>query len=740
MEVWDTRTGRERFTLTGHLQGVKALEFSPDGKLIVSGDGSDSLFLWEAATGRLRRTLRHDGWSKYLAFSPDSKTLATSGLENGVRLWDPSTGVVRATLETYRPGYLGFSPDGRTLFAGRSPEHTYPPQVNEVRVWALPPDAPARLRADLRGFLGEIKRLVLRADDGTLLVQDEVSVQARDIHSSESRFRIAVSGAAFALSPDGSQLLAGGTLYNVSGGSPLARVAGQLAFMPNAPRLAGWSNDGLAFFEVDPAAGGLGKSPAFLKRIGPLPSTYRQQNIQYEAVISQNGLVLAAPGHLWDLSEARFHELADPEWGQVSVSALSPDGKSLYGGTRRGPSALLALPRLERKAVLSDAGRRVLSSTFSPDSRQLALLWSDGAVELRDTSTGAAGTGLPALDANPRKYELGTLTFSPGGELLAIQLPDRLLRLWNLRDRVVPIPLGSDASELIFSPNGRLLVTSAIMSGKPGAEVQSRVWKLPDGEPVSTLAGRIGPLSLMLFFPDGERVLSPNGTYSHIANLRTGAALTLISDREEWKRHGRGAAMYTGALTPDGKTLATICEEGNHYLLHLHDPGSGELRRSMGEVGRPPSRLQFLSNGKLLALQTYKNQILSIWELATGAVAKRVPLGALAELPAVLRVPVDRAGSSVFLRNPLDGRVRATLHLFPRDRTRFAMPSLPASEPLEWAITTPEGYFTASEGARPWLRWNVDDTLYPLERYEKQYRRPDLVQRALRGESLAGAR
>jgi hypothetical protein len=53
-------------------------------------------------------------------------------------------------------------------------------------------------------------------------------------------------------------------------------------------------------------------------------------------------------------------------------------------------------------------------------------------------------------------------------------------------------------------------------------------------------------------------------------------------------------------------------------------------------------------------------------------------------------------------------------------------------------VTTPGGYYAASDTASEFIWWRVGDEMYPAEKYAAEYRRPDLVTAALRG--AAGSR
>ena len=76
-----------------HTDWVTAVEFSPDGVLLATGDRNGGLFVWEAATGREFLTLRgHTATITDVSWRADSNVLASASEDGTVRLWEMENG------------------------------------------------------------------------------------------------------------------------------------------------------------------------------------------------------------------------------------------------------------------------------------------------------------------------------------------------------------------------------------------------------------------------------------------------------------------------------------------------------------------------------------------------------------------------------------------------------------------------------------------------------------------------
>jgi|GEM_PF-1197150 len=116
--------GKLLYTYRGHSNAVNAVAWSPDGKLIASGSGDNTVQVWDATTGANVFTYRgHSSRVLAATWSPDSKRIASGDSHpNGtVQVWDATTG---ANVFTYQNNTTGdvyavaWSPDGKRIASG----------------------------------------------------------------------------------------------------------------------------------------------------------------------------------------------------------------------------------------------------------------------------------------------------------------------------------------------------------------------------------------------------------------------------------------------------------------------------------------------------------------------------------------------------------------------------------------------------------------------------------------------
>ena len=304
-----------RRALKGHVLAVRAVDFSPTGKLIATGSSDSTLRIWDAASGLCQnadKPLTHDKGITCIAFSPDGRLLASGSEDKSVRIWNLAALARPATLIGHKEKVtcVGFSPDGKRLVSAG--------MDGSVRIWdvarrTLLKTLPGRtLGVSAAAFSRDGRWIVSAGDDKTLRLWEVASgrcVQRLKGHTDWVR--------AAAFSPDGNLIASAGDDKTIMLWSRLGGKEGLIAGGATPP----------AYQERWDAVRALGKTKN-LRAIGLLVDALgdEEKAVAFEAVDSLEKIGKIAVPHLISRltnPKAQVRELAALSLGTIGAKHAS---------------------------------------------------------------------------------------------------------------------------------------------------------------------------------------------------------------------------------------------------------------------------------------------------------------------------------------------------------------------------------------------------------------------------------
>ncbi|KAK4075235.1 hypothetical protein Purlil1_12725 [Purpureocillium lilacinum] len=497
VRLWDPATGAHQQTLEGHSDWVTGIAFSPDGKTLASASSDKTVRLWDPATGAHQQTFKgHSGSLQAVAFSPDGKTLASASDDKTVRLWDPATGAHRQTLEVHSGvAAIAFSPDGKTLAAGS--------YDNTVQLWD--PDKGTHWQT-LEGHTDGVSAVAFTPDGKTLAsASDDETVRLWDPATGAHQ-----------------QTLKGHSAYVTA-----------VAFSPDGKTLASTSLDDTVRL-WDPAT-------------GAHQQTLKAHSSGVAAIaFSPDGKTLASASddgtvRLWDPAVGAHQQMLEGHSGWITAIAFSSNGKTLASASDDGTVRLWDPAVGAHQQTLKGHSAYVTAVVFSPDGNTLATASSDNTVRLWDPATGAHQQTLEGHSDSVTK-----VVFSPDGKALATTSYDKTVRLWHTATGAHQQTLeghSDSVTAVAFSPDGKTLASAS-------SDKTVRLWDLATGAHQQTLEGYSNWIRAVVFSPDGKTLASASSHKTvRFWDLATGALLQTLEGYSNWIR--------AVAFSPDGRCLTT---------------------------------------------------------------------------------------------------------------------------------------------------------------------------------------
>jgi WD40 repeat protein/TPR repeat protein len=486
------------FSAEGHINGynsnVRFITYSQNGKYMATASDDFTAIIWDAASGKMLRSLHTGSQVRYAVFSPDGKAVATASLRNAIIVWDRATGKRLLEITTAsQPETVSFSPDSKRIVT--QTWHNHP------EVWDI---ASQKLLFQLKGHTKSVSQAVY-SHDGKYIAT--VSVDQNTI------------------------------IWDAHSGERLHTIRGA----EEPPE--GYTNNSLA--TVSPGFSPDGKKLAFgsgyLAKIcdvtnGNILQVLQGDGFIHSVAFSPDGKTVVTGGRnvkVWNVNSGKLVRTLLLE--KPNGVLISPDGKMIAGYTDDFIVLWDAASGTQLRKIKVDGGymKDVFSLAFSPDAATISA-GTDTGGQLWNTHSGKKIRNLGG-----RERKINAL-FIPGSNTLALSA-ERQTKIFDAATDKLLFSLKGDFHA--FSPDGKTLATVI--------DSTAYLWDAASGSLRHTLAGHWGNIEMITFGPRNKTVsVSPVRGKNELWDIATGQLLTTIQSYPDYETN-------SFAFSPDGKQVIT---------------------------------------------------------------------------------------------------------------------------------------------------------------------------------------
>jgi WD40 repeat protein len=594
VRLWDSGSGEQLRTIRLDVGPTPpdpeirewGIEFSPDGKLLATGNGDQNsqLQFWDSGTGeKVGEPVQFDSGILSLAFNRQGNRVAIGCLNGEVWVWDrnthekirlsgpPPTTDDSAGIKDARVSSVAISSDGNLVASG---------EVNGVRMWDL--RDPRRLKHQGDNDSNALSVAFSPRSDSLVVGHMSGEIEILDVPDLKTRVSAPPdkSAAVFsvAYSPNGDRIVSGSadSAVRVWDSATLKLIGEPLIGHHGEVKSVMFNQDATRI-----VSGGMDGSVRVWDALSGLPILTGEQDIR--AVAFENN-VFATGGadgtiRLWD--PLRGTQIGSPLSQPTTINSLAIDvkGSRIFAGGSDGKvrlwdvrsRAFTVLPTNDIRPPDPSSSKVIRSLALSPDSSRVIAAGDDGVVRMWDATTLRPLGAKDVSTGDGHLYRVFSAPFSPDGStfVTASGDADSTVQLWDTatftpKGQPLEVSPGWNLHDVTFSPDGSRIVTG-------GYDGSVRIWDLEARRQIVRLTGDQNPVLSVAYAPTGKWIAAGNT----VGTVRMWRADTYQPVGAPLLGH-RGWVQAI-AFKPDGSAFVSAGVDGT---LHLW-PAPTSLRDSV---------------------------------------------------------------------------------------------------------------------------------------------------------------
>lgn len=595
----------------GHTSDINSITFSPDYEYLASGGEDGLIKIWNANTGRVIRTIKaHHSPITTVKFSPERRFILSVSESGEILIWNIETGKLQAKMTNFDSpvSAVTFSGQRKYLVAGHENgdltimSYRTGNKLDTIKTYGS--------KITALQFASDHQHMVSATVNGELKLWNIANRRLVKIFQIKDASEVT----AFALSPDGKQLVSGHIrplpylytdspyphhtlrVWDIDTGLLLRTYPGH-----SWVKSIGFSTDGQHLYSID-THGKLQKRHVFTNQVQFFQ--VHAKGVASPVAFSPAGerLVFADNSRnrlqMWDIQKARIVRHFSGYYAPIYSVSTSSDAKYIVtsGGTLFGQESEAHLwDRISGQMIQTYKGHRhpIHSVVFSPDNRYLVTASWDRTLKVwhRDS-----GKNMQTLIGH--RGFVNQVTFSPQGKYIASASSDGTVKLWNaLEGKLIrTFNHRHEVMHVAFSANGLNLITG-------GLDGNVNVWDTFQGFHLKTMTRfDKSPIHHMAIAPDGRHIAIVIGASLYVHELSTGRVIQTLPYKSPIK---------AVAFSPDSRHVLASGQDKTIKLWNI----SGQLLYRFS--GHNATSLAFVPNHHQIVSGDITGRMM-LWDTLTG--------------------------------------------------------------------------------------------------------------------------
>ena len=511
-KIWDAITGKLLKDISDHNAPVRITHFSPDGKRFVTASDDGDVKLWNQQTYGLTNIKGKSGSKaetgayppeyntvKAADFTPDGKKLLTIYFDSSTKIWDAHTGklLVDVKVGNIYVNNLSFSKDGKNFTLGLASGNAHVYTIDK-----------GTLLIDLKGEANYLSSVIYSLDGKRLLITSNGG-SAKLFDAETGGLVASLSGAIKSqwgvfgnFSPDGKRVITTANdgfprVWDAITGVHLFDIkknnirTGASQFSSDGKKIYTASSD--STFNIWDAT--TGKLLVDIKD--------HKNRISYLSVSANDKKILTTSLRdtvykIWDAENGRLiSQLNDP--GKKALSAiLHPSGEKILTMSTEGIVEIWDANTGFVLLKIKDQDNPQGLIRFSPDGKKILLTGYDSTAKIWDTESGA-------LELNLKTFSyFFTAEFSPDGNKFLYSQDNGSIKTFDLKKGGAATEFKGHSAAIMhlqYSKDGKKIVSGS-------QDGTAKIWDADSGDLLADLKEHSFWVPLVQFSPDAKKVIT----------------------------------------------------------------------------------------------------------------------------------------------------------------------------------------------------------------------------------------